>query len=182
MKFCSVCGSNVTLTIPSGDNRERFVCTDPSCATIHYQNPRVVAGCLPIWEDQVLLCLREIEPRAGFWTLPAGFHENRETVAVGAERETQEEANADVENLALYTVFSLPHISQIYMFFKANLSNLDFSAGHETLDVRLFKENEIPWDQLAFPVITRTLEAYFSDRKANSYPVRYEEISFKRRT
>ena len=179
MKFCSDCGEGVTFTIPEGDNRERYVCT--SCELIHYQNPRVVAGCLPVWEDKVLLCLREIDPRSGFWTLPAGFHENRETVAVGAARETSEEANARVDNLSLYTVFSLPHISQIYMFFKADLQDLNFSAGHETLETKLFKEDEIPWDQLAFPVITRTLERFFEDRKSGVYPVMYEEIEFRRR-
>lgn len=179
MKFCSTCGAVVALRIPEGDNRERFVCE--KCETIHYQNPRIVAGCLPVWEDQVLLCLRDIDPRAGCWTLPAGFHENGETVAHGAARETSEEANARVQNLELYTVFSLPHISQIYMFFRADLTDLEFSAGEETRDVGLYRESDIPWDELAFPVITRTLEHYYAQREADAFSMLYEEIDFKRR-
>ena len=179
MNFCSNCGSAVALIIPPGDNRERHVCND--CDTVHYVNPRIVTGCLPIWEDQVLLCLRAIEPRRGYWTLPAGFMENGETIAAGAARETVEEANARVSDLELYTVFSLPHISQVYMFFRAQLSDLDFSSGEESLDVRLFKEDEIPWDNLAFPVITQSLQFYFEDRQLGDYPVRSREIEFKRR-
>ena len=179
MKFCSNCGATLTFTIPSGDNRERFVCND--CETIHYQNPRIIAGCLPIWQDRVLLCKRAIAPREGYWTLPAGFLENKETVAAGAERETNEEANARVNTLELYTVFSLPHISQVYMFYHCELSDLNFSSGPESLEVELFSESQIPWDELAFPVITQTLEFYFADRQQNSYPVRYRELDFKRR-
>ena len=179
MNFCSNCGATVSLVIPQGDNRERFVCTD--CDTIHYQNPRVVTGCLPIWEDRVLLCLRSIEPRSGFWTLPAGFLENGETMADGAARETNEEANARVRNLALYSVYSLPHISQIYTFFRADLADLDFRPGVESLDVKLFKEEDIPWDQLAFPVVTQSLQCYFEDRKSGDYPVRMRDINIKRR-
>ena len=179
MNFCSNCGSAVALIVPPGDNRERHVCND--CDTVHYVNPRIVTGCLPIWEDQVLLCLRAIEPRRGYWTLPAGFMENGETIAAGAARETAEEANARVSDLELYTVFSLPHISQVYMFFRAQLSDLDFSSGEESLDVRLFKEDEIPWDNLAFPVITQSLQFYFEDRRLGDYPVRSREIEFKRR-
>jgi ADP-ribose pyrophosphatase YjhB (NUDIX family) len=128
-----------------------------------------------------LLCLRDIDPRAGCWTLPAGFHENGETVAHGAARETSEEANARVQNLELYTVFSLPHISQIYMFFRADLTDLEFSAGEETRDVGLYRESDIPWDELAFPVITRTLEHYYAQREADAFSMLYEEIDFKRR-
>ena len=129
----------------------------------------------------MLLCLRGIDPRSGYWTLPAGFHENGETVAAGAARETAEEANASVHGLELYTVFSLPHISQVYMFYRAQLSDLNFSSGHETLDVNLFAEQEIPWQELAFPVITRSLEQYFIDRKSDQFPVLYEELDFRRR-
>lgn len=179
MNFCSNCGSAVALIVPPGDNRKRHVCND--CDTVHYVNPRIVTGCLPIWDDQVLLCLRAIEPRRGYWTLPAGFMENGETIAAGATRETVEEANARVSDLELYTVFSLPHISQVYMFFRAQLSDLDFSSGEESLDVRLFKEDEIPWDNLAFPVITQSLQFYFEDRRLGDYPVRSREIEFKRR-
>jgi ADP-ribose pyrophosphatase YjhB (NUDIX family) len=174
MKFCSSCGNEVVFRIPEGDNRERFLCEH--CETIHYQNPRVVAGCLPIWEDQVLLCRRAIDPRSGFWTLPAGFLENGETVQEGALRETREEACARVSEPSLYTMFSLPHISQIYLFYRGELVDLDFAAGEETLEVALFREHEIPWENLAFPVITETLQHFFSDRISGQYPVRSTAI------
>ena len=178
MNYCSHCGNTVTQKIPEGDNRTRFVCTQ--CNTIHYQNPRVITGCLPIYKDQVLLCKRAIEPRAGLWTLPAGFLENGETSADGALRETFEEANARVKIEGLYTLFSLPHISQVYMFFRAGLLDLDFSAGEETLETRLFSEEEIPWDHLAFPVITQTLEHYFRDKMSANFQVRYLDIVIDR--
>lgn len=179
MKFCSQCGETVTHRIPDGDNRHRYVCD--GCEAIHYQNPRIIAGCLPIHGDKILLCKRSIEPRAGKWTLPAGFLENGETTAAGALRETSEEANANAEIIDLYTLFSLPHISQVYMFYRAQLSDLNFSPGHETLETRMFEEHEIPWDELAFPVITQTLEFYYKDRKSNSFPVRSLEIVIERR-
>ena len=184
MNFCSACGHKVNHTIPEGDNRLRYVCS--SCETIHYQNPTVVAGCLPIWDGQshspkVLLCRRAIEPRKGFWTLPAGFMEKGETVKEGALRETQEEAHAKAEITALYTVFSLPHISQVYMFFRAELLDLDFSAGVESLEVKLFNEDEIPWEELAFPVIKQTLTHYYADLQSAHFPVRYSDIVFPRR-
>ena len=179
MKFCSACGAEGHYTIPEGDNRERFVCL--SCEIIHYQNPRVVTGCLPIWQDQVLLCLRAIEPRKGYWTLPAGFLENRETIVHGAARETAEEANARVSDLQLYTVFSLPHISQIYMFYRAELDDLDFFSGEESLEVRLFDEADIPWDELAFPVVNETLELYFQERGSGQFGVHYRDLEIKRR-
>jgi len=180
MNFCSHCGKAVAHKIPDGDNRHRYVCDH--CDRIHYQNPRIIAGCLPIFQysasepDRVLLCKRAIEPRKGLWTLPAGFLENGETTADGALRETHEEANANAEIIELYTVFSLPHISQVYMFFRARLLDLEFSAGVESLDVKLFDESEIPWDELAFPVITETLQHYYRDRHSEQYPVRYAEI------
>ncbi len=134
-----------------------------------------------MWDDRVLLCRRAINPRRGFWTLPAGFLENGETIAAGAARETAEEANARVEALELYTVFSLPHISQAYMFFRANLCDLNFSSGEESLEVRLFSEHEIPWEELAFPVITESLKCFFADRESGAFPVRSQEIDFTRR-
>ena len=179
MKFCSECGADVALKIPAGDNRERAVCT--VCDTIHYSNPRIIAGCLPVWGQQVLLCKRAIEPRLGYWTLPAGFMENGETVPQAAGRETVEEANARVSNLHLYAVFSLPHISQVYMFYRAELDDLDFSAGEESLEVALFDEQDIPWDNLAFPVMTKTLKRYFDDRKTGLFPTTDEVVEFKRR-
>ena len=175
MKFCSQCGSPVTQRIPEGDSRLRFVC--PQCQTIHYQNPRIIAGCLPVWEQQVLLCRRAIEPRRGFWTLPAGFMENGETLEQAAARETLEEACARVQGLQLYTLFDLPHINQVYMLFRAELVDLDFAAGEESLEVRLFDEQDIPWSELAFPTIGRTLECYFADRAAQLFPVRNEPLA-----
>lgn len=151
------------------------------CDSIHYQNPRIIAGCLPIYENQVLLCKRSIEPRAGKWTLPAGFMENGESIEEGALRETSEEANANAEILHIYTLFSLPHISQVYMFYRAKLLDLDFSAGEETLEVRLFEEKDIPWDELAFPVIVQTLEHFFEDRKRDEFPVRSKNIVYSGR-
>ncbi|MEX0943373.1 MAG: NUDIX hydrolase [Pseudomonadales bacterium] len=174
MNYCSHCGHPVSQKIPAGDNRHRYVCDQ--CERIHYQNPRIIAGCVPVFEEKVLLCRRAIEPRSGYWTLPAGFLENGETTAIGAERETREEANANVEIIDLYTLFSLPHISQVYLFFRARLLDLDFSAGEETTEVRLFSEHEIPWDQLAFPVISQTLGHYFADYPQQTFPVRSLDI------
>ncbi len=176
MKFCSTCGANVALSIPEGDNRERFVCTNNSCATIHYQNPRIITGCLPIYEDKVLLCKRAIEPCYGKWTLPAGFMENGESTEEGAARESREEANANLQIEHLYTLFNLPHINQVYFFYKAQLTDLSFCAGEESLDVKLFSQEEIPWDNLAFTVVERTLEHYFSDNQQNTFPLRNETM------
>jgi len=178
MNYCNQCGEAVSRQIPEGDNRLRYVCA--TCTTIHYENPKVITGCLPIHEDQVLLCKRAIEPRSGLWTLPAGFLENGETSADGALRETMEEANARVNIEGLYTLFSLPHISQVYMFFRATLQDLDFYAGEESLEVQLFNEDEIPWDNLAFPVITETLKHYFKDRTSNTFETRYMDIVIER--
>ncbi len=178
MNYCQHCGQPVQLRIPDGDDRERHVCD--GCGAIHYQNPKIVTGCLPVHESRVLLCRRAIAPRSGFWTLPAGFLENGETTTQGAIRETWEEAFANVSVDGLYTVFNLPHISQIYMFFRATLADLDFRPGTESLDVRLFEEHEVPWDELAFPVIHDTLKHYFDDRKAGHFPVRVGDIVRRR--
>ncbi len=168
MKFCSHCGSDqIMLRIPEGDHVARFVC--PACATVHYQNPKVVVGSLPEWEDRVLLCRRAIKPRYGLWTLPAGFLENGETIFAGAARETLEEASARIDVGSLYTMISLPQISQIYMIFRARLLDLDFGPGPESLEVRLFPEDEIPWEELAFRTIGRTLRNYFLDRKQGAF-------------
>ena len=179
MKYCSQCGDNVSHQIPDGDNRLRFVCI--SCETIHYQNPKVVTGCLPVYEDKVLLCKRAIEPRYGYWTLPAGFMENGETSADGALRETLEEANARAEVIELYTLFNLPHISQIYMFYRAELTDLDFYPGEESLETQLFTEAEIPWDELSFPVVTETLKHYFNEVKTGNFTFLNKDIVVNRR-
>ena len=174
MKFCSQCGQPVSLKVPVGDNRSRHVCD--SCNTIHYQNPKIVTGTLPVWEDQVLLCKRAIEPRYGLWTLPAGFMEIGETTEQAAARESREEANTNLEILQLYTVISLPHIDQVYMLYRASLSDLEFSPGEETLEVQLFREDQIPWQQLAFRTIHFTLKRYFEDRQKGQFPLHTHTI------
>lgn len=174
MKFCSQCGSAVVLTIPEGDDRERHVCQ--ACKIIHYQNPRIITGTLPAFEDKVLLCKRAIEPRHGLWTLPAGFMENGETTEQGAKRETWEEANANIDIISLYTLFNLPQINQVYFFYRGTLTDLNFGPGTESLDVELFHEHEIPWNELAFPVVTETLKHYFSDLKENHFPFRSQDL------
>jgi ADP-ribose pyrophosphatase YjhB (NUDIX family) len=175
MKFCSQCGSDrIALRVPEGDHVPRFVCA--ACETVHYQNPKVVVGCLPEWQDQILLCRRAIQPRHGLWTLPAGFLENGETIHAGAMRETLEEASARVEIGELYTMISLPQISQVYMIFRARLLDLGFGPGPESLEVRLFVEDEIPWEELAFRTIGRTLRNYFLDRKQGDFPTRVSTL------
>ena len=178
MKFCSQCGAAISERVPAGDSRKRYVCD--TCDTIHYQNPRVVTGCLVTWEDQVLLCKRAIDPRAGLWTLPAGFLENGETTQEGAARETWEEARARVAVSGLYTVFNLPHISQIYMFYRAELLDGSFAVGEESTEVALFSESDIPWQELAFPVIEKTLELFFKDRSGKDFPVHSHDLIFTR--
>jgi len=174
MKFCCECGSNVEYRIPEGDNLNRYVCT--SCDTIHYQNPRIIAGCIPVYEDKVLLCRRAIEPRYGYWTLPAGFMENSETTEQAAARETWEEALAKVDNLKLHGMYSIPHINQVYLMYQGALTNADFGPGIESLDTRLFKENEIPWDELAFPVVHKTLKYFFEEQKQGTFTLHTEDI------
>ncbi len=175
MRFCSHCGSDrIETRVPEGDTLPRFVCA--ACGTIHYQNPKVVVGCLPEWEGRVLLCKRAIEPRHGLWTLPAGFLENQETVPAGAIRETLEEANARVTGSELYTMISLPQINQVYVMFRAQLADLDFGPGPESLDVRLFAEHEVPWEELAFRTIARTLRRYFLDRKEGRFRVHVSSL------
>ena len=178
VKFCSACGAErIEFRVPEGDTLPRHVCA--ACGTIHYQNPKIVVGCLPEFNDQVLLCLRAIEPRRGLWTLPAGFLENGETLTAGAVRETLEEANAHVAIGTLYTIISLPHISQIYMMFRAQLLDRGFGPGAESLDVRLFDEDAIPWEDLAFRTIGRTLRNYFLDRKLGTLQTRVSALERK---
>ena len=175
MNFCSNCGSaEIAFIVPPGDTLPRHVCAN--CHTIHYQNPKIVVGCLPEWEDRVLLCKRAIDPRYGLWTLPAGFLENAETVTAGAMRETLEEANARVAIGELYTMISLPQINQVYMMFRAQLTDLDFGPGPESLEVALFDEADIPWESLAFRTITRTLRNFFLDRKLGQFPLHISSI------
>jgi ADP-ribose pyrophosphatase YjhB (NUDIX family) len=145
MKFCSVCGHEVSLIIPPGDNRERHVCGN--CGTVHYQNPRNVVGTVPVWDDKVLLCRRAIEPRYGYWTLPAGFME-----------------------------MNVPHVHQVHLFYLARLLDLDIDAGEESLEVKLFDESDIPWDEIAFPTVGQTLRFFFADRAAGNYSLHTGDI------
>ena len=159
MNYCSHCGNSVGLKVPAGDNLERYVCD--SCGMIHYQNPKNVAGAILAWQDRVLMCRRAIEPRYGLWTFPAGFMENNETTHQAAARESMEEANAVVGPLKLFGVFSMPYISQVHLIFSGPLLSDVISAGEESLEVGLYTRDQIPWDELAFPVIKHSLELYF---------------------
>ena len=174
MKFCSLCGSTIELRIPPDDNRARHVCI--SCGEVHYQNPKLIVGAIPVWEDKILLCRRAIEPRHGFWTLPAGFMENGETTVEAAARETLEEANAQVSIGELYTLYNLPYINQVHLLFRASLQNLDFSPGVESLEVQLFAEQDIPWDALAFRPVRFSLQHYFSDRRTGAFHFRIGDL------
>jgi ADP-ribose pyrophosphatase YjhB (NUDIX family) len=174
MKYCSSCGSPIDLRIPPDDNRARHVCS--SCGEIHYQNPKMIVGAIPEWQGQILLCRRAIEPRLGLWTLPAGFMENGETTAEAAARETLEEANALVKIGDLYTLYNVPHINQVHLLFRAALLNTDFSPGAESLEVRLFTEQDIPWDRLAFRPVRFTLQHFFADRGKGLFQFRTGDI------
>lgn len=179
MNYCSHCGAPLTLKVPAGDNRPRHVCE--RCGTIHYQNPKMVVGCIPEWEDRVLLCRRAIEPRYGLWTLPAGFMENGETVAECAVRETLEEAGARVELLGLYSLINLPDINQVYLMYRARLLDLDFRPGEESLEAALFTEAQIPWEAIAFRTIHLTLVHFWADRKTGIYDLHVSSLSHKPR-
>lgn len=174
MKFCSHCGQEVEHKIPEDDNRPRFVCI--SCETIHYQNPNIVAGTIPVYGDQVLLCKRAIEPRYGYWTLPAGFMENQETTVEAAMRETWEEAAARVNIDGLFTMINVPQIDQVHIYFRAELINGEYGVGPESLETRLYREDEIPWDEISFPTVKRTLKQFFADRAQGKFGVHVSDI------
>ncbi len=167
MNYCSNCGQNVDFRIPTGDTLPRHVCDH--CGTIHYVNPKVVVGAIPEWEDRILLCRRAIEPRHGYWTLPAGFMENAETTAAAAARETLEEACARIDVGEMFTLINVPHISQVHIVYRARLLDLDFAPGDESLEVALFSEQDIPWKQIAFRTIGLTLRHYFDDRRRGCF-------------
>ncbi len=162
VRYCSLCGATVSRRIPRGDNVMRHVCDE--CETVHYQNPKVVAGCIVTWQDRILLCKRAIEPRYGLWTIPAGFMELGETVQAAAARETMEEACAAVEIDHLFAVYNIPHVSQVYIIFQAHLEAPDFAPGAESLATELYLEDEIPWDELAFPVVRAALKRFYENR------------------
>ncbi len=180
MKYCSECGAFTSLRIPPSDTLPRHVCQQ--CETIHYQNPKVVVGCIPEWQNHILLCKRAIEPQYGLWTFPAGFMENDETIEDAALRETEEEAQTLVALTGLYTVFSIPHVSQVYMVFRAKMKEQKFGAGEESLEVRLFDLDQIPWTELAFQVIEETLRLYTQDRSTGQYPVHVGTIQRPRKS
>ncbi len=168
IKHCKNCGIAVVYRLPDdGDTKQRAVC--PSCTTIHYENPLNVVGTVAYWNDKVLLCKRNIEPRWGKWTLPAGFMELGETTAQGAARETVEEAGAVFEMEGLFTLINVARVGQVHMFYRAKLLSDQFDPGVETLEARLYAEHEIPWDDLAFKTVRETLERYFADRKTGRY-------------
>jgi ADP-ribose pyrophosphatase YjhB (NUDIX family) len=179
MKFCSACAREVVFEVPAGDNRQRYCCL--GCGAIHYQNPRLVVGTVTVWEDKVLLCKRAIEPRHGYWTLPAGFMENGETTGEGAARETLEEAGARIDLGELYSMIDVPHVEQVHVFYRATLLHLDFEPGPESLEARLFSEAEIPWDDIAFRTVGQTLRWFFEDRRAGSFVLHNSAIQWAQR-
>ena len=168
IKHCRQCGTAVIYRLPDdGDSKERAVCT--ACATVHYENPLNVVGTVPHWGGKVLLCKRNIEPRWGKWTLPAGFMELGETTAESAARETDEEAGAQFEMQDLFSLLNVARVGQVHLFYRARLLSDVFNPGTETLEARLFAEDEIPWDEIAFKTVKETLERYFADRNRGTY-------------
>lgn len=175
IKYCKACGGEAPYSIPPDDNRERAICK--VCGTIHYENPLNVVGTVPVWNDKVLLCRRNIEPRFGFWTLPAGFMELGETTAEGAIRETEEEAGARIDLQGIFTLLNVVRVGQVHFFYRAQLRDTDFAPGPETIEAQLFREEEIPWDELAFKTVRETLLLYFEDRRRGQFDVHCADIS-----
>ncbi len=175
IKHCRVCGTEVAYRVPVDDNRERAVCA--ACGEIHYENPINVVGTVPVWGEQVLLCRRNIEPRHGFWTLPAGFLELGESTAAGAERETVEEAGARIELQPLFTVLNVVRAGQLHLFYRARMLDTTLAPGPETIEARLFREDEVPWDALAFRTVRMTLEHFFSDRRRGAFEVHAGDVA-----
>ena len=174
IQHCRVCGAATEYRVPADDNRERAVCT--ACGEIHYENPLNVVGTVPVYGERVLLCRRAIEPRHGFWTLPAGFMELGETVAEGACRETDEEAGAQVELEGLFSVLNVVRVGQVHLFYRARMLSEHLAPGPETLEARLFREDEVPWDELAFRTVRRTLELFFEDRRRGAFGIHVADI------
>ena len=174
MKFCPTCAAPLARRVPPGDSLPRDLCD--ACGSIHYQNPKLVVGCVPEWEDRILLCRRAIEPRYGYWTLPAGFMENGETTGQGAVRETLEEAGARVELQAPFSMISVPYVNQVHLFFRARLLDLEFKPGDESLEVALFEEARVPWKDIAFRTVGLTLKHWFADRTHGAFGFHAEDI------
>ncbi|MDA9315246.1 NUDIX hydrolase [Gammaproteobacteria bacterium] len=176
MKYCSDCGSsNIEFKTPQGDNIKRYCC--PDCNNIFYTNPNMIVGAICIRDNKILLAKRNIHPRKGLWTLPAGFMENAETLKVGALRETMEETMSEASVVMPYTMFSLPHINQVHLFYLADLLDDNFGPTSESIEVKLFSEEEIPWDEIAFPTVERTLKLYLEDVKTGDFIFRDEDIN-----
>jgi ADP-ribose pyrophosphatase YjhB (NUDIX family) len=174
IRHCRLCGSPTAYRVPADDNRERAVCGQ--CGEIHYENPINVVGTVPVWQDSVLLCRRNIEPRRGLWTLPAGFLELGESTAEGALRETDEEAGARVDLEGLYTVINVVRVGQVHFFYRALLRDTTFAPGPETIEARLFQEDEVPWEDIAFRTVRDTLRHYFDDRRRGHFEVHVGDI------
>lgn len=174
MKFCPNCGSETARRVPPGDGLPRDVCD--ACGMIHYSNPKLVLGAIPEWEGRILLCRRAIEPRYGYWTLPAGFMENDESTAEAAARETLEEAGARIELLEAFSMISVPRVNQVHVFYRARLSDLEFKPGEESLELALVEEAKMPWKEIAFRTVGLTLRHWFADRSRGSFGFHAETI------
>lgn len=174
MKFCSNCGSPVARRVPPGDALPRYLCD--ACGSIHYQNPKLVVGALPEWQGRLLLCRRAIEPRYGYWTLPAGFMENDETAGDAALRETLEEAGARIELASPFSMVSVPRVNQVHLFYRARLLDLEFKPGVESLEVALFEEAAVPWPEIAFRTVGITLRHWFADRARGAFGFHSEDV------
>lgn len=173
---CKQCGTAVVYRLPDdGDAKERAVC--PSCGLVHYENPLNVVGTVPHWGDKVLLCKRNIEPRKGKWTLPAGFMELNETTSEGAARETVEEAGAEFEMEGLFSLINVVRVGQVHVFYRAKLLTDQFNPGPETMEAQLFSEQDIPWDEIAFRTVKETLDRYFADRRAGQFGIHTLDIA-----
>src|SRR5580765_7901504 len=177
MKFCPSCGAAVASRVPPGDSLPRHVCD--ACGNIHYQNPKLVLGSIPEWQGRLLLCRRAIEPRYGYWTLPAGFMENDETTGQAAARETLEEAGARIELLAAFSMISVPYVNQVHVFYRARLLDLEFKPGVESLEVALFDEAKLPWKDIAFRTVGLTLKHWFADRARGAFEFHAEDIPLR---
>ncbi len=174
IKHCRTCGAPTRYLVPEGDNRERATCS--ACGNIHYENPTNIVGTVPVWGEQVLLCRRNIEPRYGLWTLPAGFMELGETTAEGAVRETVEEAGANIELQELFSVMNVVKVGQVHLYYRARLRDTRFEPGPETIEARLFDEAEVPWDELAFRTVKETLRCFFEDRRRGQFGLHCADI------
>lgn len=174
IRYCNHCGADVSFAIPTGDSLPRHICN--TCGHIHYENPRLVVGCVVEFDGRILLCRRAIEPRLGFWTLPAGFMENGETTAQAASRETFEEAGARIIIDAPFAMVSIAHINQVHLFYRGRLSSPEYSAGEESLEVDLFLAKDIPWTDLSFRSVALCLTQYLTDRSNGHFGFHETEL------